>query len=219
MEKLNICTWLWGVKYDKSYVNRLYAGLSRNINQPFNFMVFSPAKEDEHLTKIAGCFARLRMFDHNWLDEMGIEPGERLACLDLDVVVTNKLDETFNRDEPFVILQGANASNPCPYNGSIMMIRAGYAPEVWKDFSLEAARKAPYDSFPDDQGWLHHKLPNAAGWTVGKESGIYAFQKPGWPKGFELPTDARLVVFPGWRDPKSFAHLSWIKKNWTEDAL
>jgi hypothetical protein len=42
---------------------------------------------------------------------------------------------------PFVILHGGNASNPCPFNGSLFMLRAGAHPEVWGDFSLRQRRR------------------------------------------------------------------------------
>lgn len=144
----------------------------------------------------------------------GEDAFDRLACMDLDTVITGPLDEIFDRDNSFLILQGANSSNPCPYNGSIFMLRAGAHSEVWNDFSLEAAAKVPFFEFPDDQGWLAHKIPNAAGWLVGQGSGIYAFQKRGWPQGEDLPADARMAVFPGWRSPEKFKHLPWVRENW-----
>lgn len=212
MEGLTIATWRWGQKYDGHYVERLKSALMRNIKQEFRFCVFSPEAEDEYLTKLPGCFCRLRMFDPEWQDRNGI--SGRLVCVDLDVVVTGELDEVFNRPEKFVILQGANAANPCPFNGSIMMLRTGARPDVWKDFSLKRAADVPHYEFPDDQAWLAHKLPDAGGWKAGPESGIYAFQKPGWPKGEGLPAGAKLVAFPGWRDPSRFAHLDWVKRHW-----
>jgi hypothetical protein len=209
---LIVSTWLWGTKYGVSDVRRLRSGLARHLKQTFRFEVFKPAPEDEFLTRIPGCLARMRMFDPAWQARYAIE--DRLVCVDLDVVVTGELDSIFDRSEPFVILGGANAANPCPFNGSLMMLRPGYRPDVWKDFSIDAARQAPFYEFPDDQGWLHHKIPDAATWQAGPESGIFAFKKPGWPKGDDLPTDARLVVFPGWRSPEKFQHLDWVRKHW-----
>ncbi len=80
--------------------------------------------------------------------------------------------------------------------------------------ALEAAAKVPFYEFPDDQGWIWHKLPRAAGWLAGPTSGIYGFKKPGWPPGDNLPADARLVAFPGARDPSQFTHLPWVRKYW-----
>ena len=211
MEELTICTWVWGSKYPGFYVSRLKAAVGRHVKQPYRWAVFSPKNEDMHLTEIPGCFARLRMFDPEWQREHGITG--RLVCMDLDTIITGPLDPLFDRPEPFVILHGGNSDNPCPYNGSLHMLRAGYRPDVWTDFSLRAARQIPFFKFPDDQGWYSFKIPEAAGWKVG-ENGIYCFQKPGWPKGDELPKDARLVAFPGWRDPAKFTHLKWIQDNW-----
>lgn len=213
MEKLTICTWVWGTKYGPHYLAKLSAALRRNVEQPFEFVVFSPQPQDAHLIDKPGCFARLRMFDPEWQKAIGLEG--RLVCLDLDLVITGPLDELFDRPEPFVILQGANASNPCPFNGSVMMLRAGAHPEVWSDFNVNEARRIPFFEYPDDQGWLAHKVPDAAGWKAGPESGVYAFQKPGWPARSEaLPKDARIVAFPGWRDPHLFTHLDWVRRHW-----
>lgn len=210
---LTICTWVWGDKYGPHYVERLARGLTKHLKTPFRFRVFTPSEEDEPLTQIPGCLARLRMFDPDWQKANYID--DHLVCMDLDCVITGSLDDVFNRKEDFVILQGANSSNPCKFNGSLMMLKAGRHAEVWNDFTIEALEKIPRYEYPDDQGWLWHKIPNAAGWQVGKESGVYAFHKPGWPSGNNLPVDAKIVVFPGWRDPVKFQDkVPWIKQHW-----
>lgn len=232
---LTICTWFWGDKYGASDVAKLAAGIRRGVGERHRFVVVTDERngskvganvdavwpipaQDHHLLPIKGCFARLRMFDPTWQAMHGLSQGHRLVCIDLDSVVTGNLDPLFYRAEPFMILKGANAANPCPVNGSVMMLRFGHRPEVWTDFSLDAAAKIPFYEFPDDQGWIAHKLPQAAGWQCGPQSGIYAFKKPAWPKGDDLPGDARLVVFPGKRDPSQFTHLPWVKEYWREAA-
>jgi hypothetical protein len=212
VETLNVVVWSWGTKYGREYVERLFAGVHRHLARPFMPWVFHPNEADHHLTQIPGCFARLRMFDPAFQRHHGLKG--RVVCLDLDAIVTGPLDQVFDRDEDFVILQGANASNPCPYNGSLMSFRVGAHPDIWEDFSLDAVKASPKHEFHDDQGWYWHKISDAAGWTAGPESGVYAFQKPGWPKGEKLPEDASLVVLPGWRDPAKFTHLDWVKEHW-----
>jgi hypothetical protein len=211
---LHISTWVWGSKYGPEYIERLRAGVARNMQSEYRWHVFSPEPEDEYLTEIPGCFCRLRAFDPVWQERHGIARGDRLVCMDLDAVVTGPLDDLFVRTEEFCILSGANSSNPCRFNGSVWMLRGGYRHDVWTDFSLENVKQSKAYEFHDDQGWFDFKFPNLVGWKVGPQSGIYAFQKPAWPKGNDLPKDARLVVFPGWRDPAKFAHLEWIKRNW-----
>lgn len=234
---LTVCTWLWGKKFSADDVARLASGVRRNLDQPHRFVLVTddlyrngianlgvdiiPIIRDLDLLKIKGCFARLRMFDPEWQRQNEID--ERLVCIDLDTVITGPLDPLFDRSEPFVIMQKGNASNPCPYNGALQMIRAGAHTEVWKDFSLEAAGRVPFYEFPDDQGWLWHKVPDAAGWICGVDSGVFVFHKPGWPgwsrrdrrvEDDGLPPGARLVTFSGWRNPRRFEHLDWVAENW-----
>jgi hypothetical protein len=181
------------------------------MRQPYRFIVATPQPEDHYLTEIPGCFARLRMFDPAWQDGMGCD--DRIVCLDLDLIVTGGLDEVFDRPEPFVILQGVNASNPNPYNGSVWMLRKGHRPDVWSDFSVEAANGVPWFAFPDDQAWMAAKLPGAG--AFGPSTGVYAFGKPGWPKGSALPANAKIVAFPGHRDPGMFTGLDWVRRHWS----
>lgn len=226
MALLSVVTFFWGNKYSLEYVHKLAAGVKRNLAEPHRFIVISdrsveidgvenfaiPAADLE-LTHRKGCFARLRLFDPTWQKLANCH--DRIVCMDLDAVVTGALDPLFASKQPFLILQGANAVNPCPYNGSIWMTRAGYRPDVWNDFSLKAAAQIPFYDFPDDQGWFWHKLSGAAGWKVA-ESGIYGFQKPGWPGNGELPANARYVAFFGSRDPSRFTDIAWVRDNWRE---
>jgi hypothetical protein len=182
----------------------------------FDFRVFEPEPEDMYLTKIPGCFARLRMFDRQWQRARGLDGP--VVCLDLDLVATGPLDDLFAGDEPFKILGGANAANPCPFNGSVLMFQAGYRRDIWEDFSLAAAAKIPKYEFADDQGWYWHKVPDAATWPAGVLSGIYAFRKPGWPGGDGLPKGAKIVCFPGSRDPEKFVDMPWVRQHWLGDG-
>lgn len=223
---LTVVTWLWGDKFNADDVHKLASGVSRNLEEPHRFIcvaddtrglkVECATIRDTDLLKVKGCFARLRLFDPDAQRASGIVQGERIVGIDLDTIITGPLDPLFDRPESFVIMQGGNAVNPCPYNGALMMLRAGVHPEVWSDFSLEAVSKVPFHSFPDDQGWIAAKVPNAAGWKVGPETGVYVYQKPGWPGGkteTKLPDGARLVTFIN-RTPKDIAHLDWVQENW-----
>lgn len=231
---LVISTWLWGSKFCADDVVKLAAGVKRHLKQPHRFLCIGDDirrlprdmgatviwADDVPLTEQKGCYARLRMFDPAWQRYLGIE--DRVVNIDLDTIITGPLDPLFDRPEPFVIMQKGNASNPCPFNGALMMIRSGAHPEVWSDFSVEAASKVAFYEFPDDQGWIWHKMPNAAGWKCGPESGVYVFRKPGWPSfdrkmargGDELPEGARLVTFSGGRSPLKYKSLPWVQEHW-----
>lgn len=220
---LTVCTWLWGDKFSAEHVKKLAAGVRRNLEQEHRFICFSDRAiplgglERAHISDIwltghRGCFARLRMFDPEWQRNYA---ADRLVCIDLDTVITGPLDPLFDRPEAFVIMQGGNAANPCPYNGALMMLRRGAHPHVWAEFTLEAAQRAPYYEFADDQAWIFHKVPRAAGWRCGPSSGVYVFRKPGWPSGSDaLPAGAALVTFNGIRSPEKFVHLDWVRRHW-----
>lgn len=226
---ITILTWLWGQKYGREYVNRLAGGIRRNLKTGHRFVVMTDGvvnrglvqtawdipRDDYPLLGVQGCFARLRAFDPEWQKSHNIDPGDKILNLDLDLIITGRLEEVLRRPESFVILSGANSSNPCPYNGSVWMLTAGTNAHVWHDFSLAAAKQAPYDSFPDDQAWFAHTMPDAGRWEVGAKSGIFAMHKPGWPGGDELPRGAKIVAFPGKRDPSQFTKLPWVRQHWT----
>jgi hypothetical protein len=183
---LTVVTYLWGDKYGAEDVRRLAAGLRRHMQEPYRFSVITddvtrpgfdfilpegctsvwpipPA--DKQLTKVPGCLVRLRLFDPEWQMDHGIMDGDRIVSMDLDNVIVGNLHPLFHRPDAVLILKGANAANPCPLNGSVWMLRAGYRPDVWTDFTLEKARKIPFyaPAYPGDQEWLHHKMPNASG--------------------------------------------------------
>lgn len=241
---LTVCTWLWGNKFGDDHVSRLFSSVDRNLREPHRNMLITerervivlPSNVERHaikdvdLTQVKGCFARLRMFDSGWQKNRGID--DRLVCVDLDSVITGPLDPLFDRPEDFVIMQGGNASNPCPYNGALMMIRPGANEHLWTSFSLEAASSETFFSFPDDQGWIAARAPLAAGWRTGPEHGVYVYRKPGWPMKTmtqpapgtgqprffddmtdDLPPGARLVTFIN-KDPSRLGHLPWVQEHW-----
>jgi hypothetical protein len=224
---LIVTTWLWGAAYGEHYVRRLAKAVHRNLNEAHRFIALTDAPRhlpgieqylipNIEMTRTKGCFVRLQLFSPSFHHLLNIAPGDRIANLDLDLVVTGPLDPLFDRQDDFTILQEINTTNPCPFNGSAWMLKAGARPDVWWDFSLEnyAKYKVPFHAFPDDQGWFCALMPDAGAW--GPEQGVYGFKKAGWPSGDALPDGARIVAFPGWRDPAKFEHLDWVKKNWRD---
>lgn len=224
---LHIVTWLWGTKWPAEYAQKLFSSITRNLEQPHQLVLMSDVMErngadavhlineadNQYLDKL-GCLVRMRMFDKGWQERIGAHPGDRIVNIDIDCVITGSIDHLFAGDDEFRIMQGYNSTNPCPFNGSLWMFRAGERHDVWEDFSLEAHKKfnVPIHAIADDQGWLHHKFPNAKSYTP--KDGVYCFHKKTWPPGStELPKGACLVAFPG-RSPESFQHFGWIKENW-----
>jgi len=228
MDGVNVVCFMWGSKYGIYDVERLARYVKKRMRTPHRFHLFTDLPyqslpeievhqiEDRQLMD-RSCFCRLRVFDPEWQKKHGLTG--QILCLDLDLLIVGLIDDLLATPSTFKILQGVNAVNPNPFNCSVMLLRAGHHGEVWSDFSLEKARAARFHEFPDDQGWIWHKLPNADGWRAGAESGIYGFQKPGWPYGSAAcPRDAKIIAFIGARKPTMYTGIKWIRDYWSGQA-
>jgi hypothetical protein len=215
---LTVLCFRWGTKYRDEYVARLAAGVKRHLSMPHRFLCVTndpapcetiPIDDVDLLSVRDGCYVRLRAFDPAWQAKHGIE---RLVWLDLDTVVTGSLDKLFDRPEPLVVLRGGHW-NPCPMNGSVLMLKAGAHADVWERFNVEEAERISVVNgkwLGSDQTWIAHMAPKAEGWTY--RDGVYSVFKPGWPG--HLPSDARLVFFTGKKtDPATFG-APWVAKHW-----
>lgn len=173
-------------------------------------------EDDASYLKLPGCLARIRMFDAEWQERIGAKPGDCIVNIDIDCVITGPLDHLFDGRYHFTIMQGFNTTNPCPFNGSLWMFRAGEHHDVWNDFGPEAHHRfnVPVHAIPDDQGWLHYKFPKAKAYTP--RDGVYCFKKKTWETKLELPKNACVVAFPG-RDPAKYQELKWVKDNWVNN--
>lgn len=107
------------------------------------------------------CFRRLAMFRH----DAAALFGERIICMDLDCVVSGPLDPLFAGGEDFRMFKGTVAARP--YNGSLMMLRAGARAQVYERFTPEGAVEAGKRFLGSDQAWISHILgPNEAVWDA-----------------------------------------------------
>jgi hypothetical protein len=127
------------------------------------------------------CYRRLSMFRRDAAELF----GERFVCMDLDCVIGGPLDPLFDRPEDLVLYKGTSPDRP--YNGSMMLIRAGCRPDVFEDFDQEQALISGERFCGSDQAWLMHKLgPDEATWD--ERDGVYFYGR-GW-------TDLRDRVVP-----------------------
>lgn len=218
--------------FTSAHVNILFAMVRRHYPKPFRFIcvtddakglkagveavplwsdhagLYSPIGKHQ-----PSCYRRLKLFSA----DAGATFGERIAMLDLDVVITGDLSPLFDRPEPFVIWGDTHPRTF--YNGSFYVFSAGAVRELWDDFdpttSPKRARAAGF--FGSDQAWISYRL-GAGRPTFGQADGIYSFRKHIYPSGGKLPGDARLVVFHGKFDPWSPIpqRLAWVRSFWRE---
>lgn len=149
------------------------------------------------------CYRRLSMFRPDAAKIF----GDRFVCMDLDCVIGGSLDPLFDRPEDLVLFKGTCAGRP--YNGSMMLLRAGCRPKVFKDFNQAEALLSGTLFVGSDQAWLMHKLgPGEAVWD--ETDGVYWFN--GRYRRDVRKKAPRVVFFPGSMKPWDAAKVDPFTK-------
>lgn len=237
MTTLSIVTWLWNGTglgdrpYEPQHVNTLRRVIARHMTVPHRFVCVADSAEGfdpevevvitpEEARRVGelrspeggrfpSCYRRL----WNFSPEATVL-GDRLLCIDIDLVPTADWAPLFDRKEDFVGWRPyRDWGQKLRFGGGIYLLKAGSRPDVWRRFkgpdSIRAARVAGFRG--SDQAWLSYTLGGREPY-YGKDAGIYSIRDM---KGREhqLPKDARLVQFNGpvkpWRSP-----LPWVKEHW-----
>lgn len=142
------------------------------------------------------CYRRLKVFN---AEAAGL--GERVLSIDLDAVITADITPLVDRDDDFVIW--GDTARGTLYNGGFWLLRRGTRQKVWSSFdpltSPMATRAAGI--IGSDQAWISYSLGKGqATWTV--KDGVYSFRNHLKTRSsFDLPPDAKLVMFHGAHDP------------------
>lgn len=144
------------------------------------------------------CYRRLSMFRRDAANFF----GERFVCMDLDCVVGGSLDPLFNRKEDLVLFKGTGPDRP--YNGSMMLIKAGCRPKVYERFNQAAADESGATLKGSDQAWLAQCL----GWkekTWSERDGVFWYGKV--YQSVAKRVMPRILFFPGKIKPWTIAHI------------
>jgi hypothetical protein len=195
--------------------------VERHMKQPFRYVCVTdnpkalPGVETvplEYRTHVPGTrFAKLMLF------RKGVGLGEQVLYLDLDCVITGELDPLV-KDGSLVLWRNPNFGVPrrAFYNTSIILVKADARPELYNRFDPKrhpAALAVRWGG--TDQAWLSEQAsPDEAHWTA--SDGVYGAGRlkdiaPG--VGTALPGNARIVFFPGNRQPAGeVAKHPWIKE-------
>jgi hypothetical protein len=158
------------------------------------------------------CFRRLAMFRR---DAAGIF-GERFVCMDLDCVIGGQLDPLFKRPEDLVLYKGTAPDRP--YNGSMMLIKAGCRPQVFEDFDDCAASTCGQIFVGSDQAWLAMKLGRKEKvWS--ERDGVFWYGP--LYQAVAKKTTPRILFFPGKIKPWTIAQINidrFTTENYREAA-
>ena len=158
------------------------------------------------------CYRRLKVFSPY------IAPilGERIVCVDLDVVITDDMRPLWNRPEPFVGWR--DPAGQWAYNGSMFLLTAGARPDVWETFDPDVSPglSSAAGMRGSDQGWMSYCLGwDLPAWTA--KDGVISFQREIRKAQGRLPRDTRIVIFWGKHDPwvrQAQALAPWIKEHY-----
>ena len=157
------------------------------------------------------CYRRLKMFSAEALKLF----GPRFCSLDLDCVIVKPIEPVVDRPEDIVLWGDTNPTTP--YNGSMILLRAGSRTKVWDEFDpATSPRKATsLGYFGSDQAWIGAALgPDEPKWS--KADGVYSYRcdlrgKP------TLPDNARIVMFHGQWDPwhrEIMSRHAWVREHY-----
>lgn len=234
---ISVVCWKWRGwdperQFGAPHVNVLRAMVARHLPQPHRFICITddphgldprievvpmPAQtfaalRSPHGPRFPSCYRRLWVFS----EEAKRVLGERVLCIDIDVVICAPLAPLIDREEPFVGWCDARfAWNKIA--GGVYLLRTGALSYVWDDFhperSPELARAAGCGG--SDQGWMSFRIyPPPGRWRP--EDGLV---KIGWTPhhATQAPPGARIVFTSGrnppW-SPDTQRRYPWITKHW-----
>lgn len=237
---LTIVCWKWNnglhpkkqIQFTAEHVNILRASVERNLSLTHRFVCVTDDNKGIHpevqtvnikrhfsdFSDLGGCYRRLKAFDMSTALALF---GPRFISIDLDVVVTGKLDELFGFQEDFRIWEDTHKRRT-PYCGSLWGMKAGSREKVWKSFETD-----PDECMGDaktrklmgtDQAHISRCLhPKEKTWGV--QDGVYNFNTRVRLMRGKLPENAKLVFFNGKFDPSHpwlQSNFPWIKRHWHE---
>lgn len=212
-----------GWDYGPRAINRLARQIGPNLSIPHEIVCVGDTAEGldpsirfvplwPHFREMGRCYVRLRAF----APEMREEIGPRFAWIDTDAIVLGDLTPLLDRPEPLVLWDGSILDGQ-PVNGSIVLMDAGAAADVWTFFrgqeSAELARHAGYRG--SDQAWIAYALRGrrCATWTAA--DGVLHWGASAGRRA--PPPGARLMFFPGIHKPddgRVARATPWVAERW-----
>jgi len=229
---VNVVTLKWGTRYGAEYVNKLFAGVSRNLSLPFRFVCFTddntglaegiisfPIPEmDLPPSKLTTGWRKLCLFKD------GLPLNGKCLFLDLDIIITDDFDDFFFFEPekiPIIYDWPTKARKLFPKgppvgNSSVFRFIANENTFVYEQFLKE--KEWAIANFRPPQSYLTHCIrPQMAFWP---ERWVVSFKEhclPTWPlnliKTAKLPKGTKIVIFHGRPDPDEARDGRWSLGN------
>lgn len=167
---------------------------------------------------LPSCYRRLKIFDAETQEAMGIKPGDRVISLDLDSIVANDVRPLWTKHQHFIGWAVRGQHHLRVFNGSMWMFNAGEHQHMWTNFdpkrTPDRVHKAGF--LGSDQSWLSYNFARDA------TAGTWAYpQAVSYPKEVKrrpmLSKGTSLVFFHGrhkpWHEDVQ-KESPWVKEHW-----
>jgi hypothetical protein len=204
---LVLCVCRSGAEYNAEWVNKLKAGVSRNLTVPFEFKCLSDIEVPDRIPlrhNWPGWWSKIEVFRH--------VTGPTLY-LDLDTVVVGNIDHLLETSHDFAAIR--NFHDPKMIGSAVMWFKKPMRhvydrfcekPFKWIDYH-ERKRDGPYLG---DQAFVWDSMGRKVNTFDMEKAGIVSYKfhcKNG------LPEHARLVCFGG--QPKAYeVKADWLERHW-----
>lgn len=218
-------------KYGPHHIEVLRNSMARHLTVPHRFLCITDRPEqlpgdietaslDKTTYMEKTRFAKLMLFRRDIADILG---GDRILYSDIDNVVVGDMNPVVDRDEPLVLYRNPNwpQKRRARFNTSMILLSAGCRPDLYENIDLNKdPQRLRLKSGGTDQAWISEQVDhNNPYWD--RTHGVYnAMRLKDLPDSgieLDLPDDARIVFFPGNRnpsEPETQERWPWIKEHW-----
>lgn len=227
MDTVNIICMKWGRAYGPEYVNRLHAGVSRNLSRPFRFVCFT----DDPTGLTEGVEAReiptIRLdppYHNNPWRKLGLFRSEladlsgTTLFLDLDLVVVGGLDPLFEHPGDYCVIHNWTRPKDIVGNTSVFRFEIGAHADILELFESQPTQHW-VDLHANSQTFTSRNMPDITYWPPEWCVSFKRHCLPGGLKWWHMPlnallpsrppTGARIVVFHGHPNPDEAIEGRW----------